>query len=79
MAQARREPPAFMSTHPQNQDRQARLQGHMDEVIFCRRGVDLGFGAGCGGRMWKYIRRFLEAYARWDVVIFRGYFGVEKS
>jgi len=33
MAKGQPKIPKFLSTHPENADRQERLQGHMDEVI----------------------------------------------
>jgi hypothetical protein len=32
MAKGQPKVPKFLSTHPENQDRQERLQSHMDEV-----------------------------------------------
>lgn len=57
MAKGQPRIPRFLSTHPENKDREERLESHMDEVALfrnlsnvqaIRKGVEAGCGSGYG-------------------------------
>lgn len=62
LAKGQPEVPKFLSTHPQNQDRQERLQNHMEEVIPHTASIDIkalekGAEAGCNNMYGQFSRK----------------------
>jgi hypothetical protein len=65
MAQGQPKIPKFLSTHPENADRQERLRSHMDEVVSAflvsdKQAIAKGVEAGCGDGYSDFSRRFRD-------------------